>query len=231
MIRTLDDSLKKHIDLLLKRYPALKDCREDLIRAYFVMEECYVNDGKLLIAGNGGSAADSEHIAGELMKRFKTPRPVSPEFGKKLKEIDPVRGVNLAKNLERSLMAIPLVAHEALTTAYLNDVDGMGVFAQQLYGFGRKGDVFLGISTSGNSKNILSAAVVAKAIGIKIIGLTGAEGGELAKTADVAVKVPEKETYRVQELHLPVYHCWCLMLEERFFGRQEPGCNCPLPDG
>lgn len=231
MISTLDNSLKKHIDLLLKRYPVLEDCREDLIRAYLVMEECYVNDGKLLIAGNGGSAADSEHIAGELMKRFKTPRPVSPEFGKKLKEIDPVRGVNLAKNLERSLMAIPLVAHEALTTAYLNDVDGMGVFAQQLYGFGRKGDVFLGISTSGNSKNILSATVVAKAVGIKVIGLTGAEGGELAKTADVAVKVPERETYRVQELHLPVYHCWCLMLEERFFGRQEPSCNCPLPDG
>ena len=183
------------------------------------MEECYVNDGKLLIAGNGGSAADSEHIAGELMKRFKTPRPVTPEFAEKLKSIDPVRGENLAHNLERGLMAIPLVAHEALSTAYINDVDGLGVFAQQLFGFGRPGDVFLGISTSGNSKNVMSATVVARAIGLKVIGLTGSKGGELADVADVAIKVPETETYMIQELHLPIYHCLCLMLEDRFFGK------------
>ena len=177
------------------------------------------HDGKMLIAGNGGSAADSEHIAGELMKRFKTPRPVTPEFAEKLKAIDPVRGEQLAKNLERGLMAIPLVAHEALTTAYINDVDGYGVFAQQLLGFGRPGDVFLGISTSGNSKNVIPATVVARALGMKVIGLTGAKGGELAQVADVAVRVPETETYMIQELHLPVYHCWCLMLEDKFFGR------------
>lgn len=152
------------------------------------------------------------------MKRFKTPRPVTPEMAEKLKAIDPVRGADLAKNLERGLMAIPLVAHEALSTAYINDVDGLGVFAQQLFGFGRPGDVFLGISTSGNSKNVMSATVVARALGIKIIGLTGAKGGELAQVADVAVKVPETETYMIQELHLPVYHCWCLMLEDKFFG-------------
>ena len=115
-------------------------------------------------------------------------------------------------------MAIPLVAHEALTTAYINDVDGLGVFAQQLFGFGKEGDVFLGISTSGNSKNVLPATVVARALGIKVIGLTGAKGGELAEVADVAVKAPETETYMVQELHLPIYHCWCLMLEDKFFG-------------
>ena len=114
-------------------------------------------------------------------------------------------------------MAIPLVAHEALSTAYINDVDGLGVFAQQLYGFGRPGDAFLGISTSGNSKNVMSATVVARALGLKVIGLTGADGGELAKVADVAIRVPEKETFMIQELHLPVYHCLCLMLEERFF--------------
>lgn len=182
------------------------------------MEECYKNDGKLLVAGNGGSAADSEHIAGELMKRFKVPRPVSKEFADKLKAVDSERGTELAKNLERSLMAIPLVAHEALTTAYINDVDGIGVFAQQLFGFGREGDVFLGISTSGNSKNIINAAVVARASGIKVIGLTGVSGGELANVADITVKVPESETYMIQELHLPIYHCWCLMLEDRFFG-------------
>lgn len=217
-MKTLEARLEKHIDLLIERYPILAGCRQSLIDAYLIMEEAYEGDHKLLIAGNGGSAADSEHIAGELMKRFKTPRPVTPEMAEKLKAIDPVRGADLAKNLERGLMAIPLVAHEALSTAYINDVDPQGVFAQQLFGFGRSGDVFLGISTSGNSKNVMSATVVARAIGIKVIGLTGKNGGELASVADVAVKVPELETYRIQELHLPVYHCWCLMLEDRFFG-------------
>lgn len=218
MTRTLEPRLKKHIDLLISRYPVLGAIRDDIINAYLVMEECYERDGKLMIAGNGGSAADSEHIAGELMKRFKTPRPVTPEFAEKLKAIDPVRGESLAENLERGLMAIPLVAHEALTTAYINDVDGLGVFAQQLFGFGRRGDVFLGISTSGNSKNVMSATVVARALDIKVIGLTGAKGGELATVADVCVKVPSTETYMIQELHLPIYHCWCLMLEDKFFG-------------
>ena len=142
----LEKRLEKHIDLLIERYPKLEVCKEDIISGYELLEECYTKGGKLLIAGNGGSAADSEHIAGELMKRFKTPRPIPNELKEKLVEIDPVRGENLSKNLERPLMAIPLVAHEALTTAYINDVDGLGVFAQQLYGYGKEGDVFLGIS-------------------------------------------------------------------------------------
>lgn len=217
-MRKLEPSLEKHVDLLIERYPILGKVRDSIVAAYLIMEECYEHDGKLLIAGNGGSAADSEHIAGELMKRFKTPRPVSADFADKLIRIDPIRGHNLAKNLERGLMAIPLVAHEALTTAYINDVDGLGVFAQQLFGFGRSGDVFLGISTSGNSKNVMAATVVARALGIKVIGLTGEKGGELATVADVCVKAPAVETYMIQELHLPIYHCWCLMLEERFFG-------------
>ena len=214
----MERRIEKHVNLLIERYPKLLVCRDDIIAAYDILKEAYTNDHKLLIAGNGGSAADSEHIAGELMKRFKTPRPVPEEKTKKLKTIDPERGEELAKNLERGLMAIPLVAHEALTTAYINDVDGLGVFAQQLYGYGRQGDVFLGISTSGNSKNVMNAIVVARALGIKVIGLTGEKGGELAKVADVAIKVPETETYMVQELHLPVYHCLCLMLEDHFFG-------------
>ena len=218
-MKRLEEKLEKHIDLLVSRYPSLQSIRDVIIDAYLIMEECYLQGGKLLIAGNGGSAADSEHIAGELMKRFKTPRPVSLEFANRLKQIDPERGTELAKNLECGLMAIPLVAHEALTTAYINDVDGLGVFAQQLFGYGRAGDVFLGISTSGNSKNIMNATVVARALGIKVIGLTGENGGELAKVADVAVKAPETETYMIQELHLPIYHCWCLMLEDKFFGR------------
>ena len=214
----MEQRLEKYVEMLIERYPILEACREDIITAYEIMEESYTNDHKLLVAGNGGSAADSEHIAGELMKRFKIPRPVPIGFAEKLIDIDNERGKNLAKNLERGLIAIPLVAHEALTTAYINDVDGLGVFAQQLYGFGRPGDVFLGISTSGNSKNVISATVVARALGIKVIGLTGGSGGELAKVADVAIRVPETETYIIQELHLPIYHCLCLMLEERFFG-------------
>ena len=215
----LEKKLQKHIDLLMKRYPVLEACKEEIIGGYELMEECYKNGGKLLIAGNGGSAADSEHIAGELMKRFKIPRSIPEDLKKKLIEIDSVRGENLSKNLERPLMAIPLVAHEALTTAYINDVDGLGVFAQQLYGFGRAGDVFLGITTSGNSQNVMSATVVARALGIKVLGLTGENGGELSQVANVCVKVPETETYMVQELHLPVYHCWCLMLEDKVFGK------------
>lgn len=216
-MRQPDANVNKQLNLLIERYPVLDVCREDIIKAYLLLEECYENDCKLMIAGNGGSAADAEHIAGELMKRFKTPRPVGDDFAKRLMEIDPERGAHLAQNLEKSLMAVPLVAHEALTTAYINDVDGHGIFAQQLFGFGRKGDVFLGISTSGNSQNIMSATVVARALGIKVIGLTGLSGGELATVSDVCIKVPETETYMIQELHLPVYHCLCLMLEEHFF--------------
>ena len=227
-MRTLEPILEKHIDLLIERYSKLRIIRQEIIDAYLLMEKSYENGGKLLIAGNGGSAADSEHIAGELMKRFKIPRPVSKEYAEKLKEVDPERGESLAKNLECSMMAIPLVAHEALTTAYINDVDGLGVFAQQLFGYGREGDVFLGISTSGNSKNIMNATVVARASGIKVVGLTGAKGGELATVADIAVKAPETETYMIQELHLPIYHCWCLMLEDHFFGKEQrnEGSNC-----
>lgn len=218
-MKKIDKNLEKHIELLIERYPKLNIIREQIINGYLVLENCYENHGKLLIAGNGGSAADSEHIAGELMKRFKIPRPVDDQLAEKLIKIDKERGKELAKNLECSLQAIPLVAHEALTTAYINDVNGLGVFAQQLFGYGQEGDVFLGISTSGNSQNIMNATVVARALGIKVIGLTGEKGGELADVCDVAVKVPEKETYMIQELHLPIYHCWCLMLEEKFFGK------------
>lgn len=217
-MKQLEQRLVKHIDLLMQRYPKLESCRKEIVEGYLIMEDAYERGHKLLIAGNGGSAADSEHIAGELMKRFKIPRKVPDDFADKLKQIDSDRGPALAENLEQGLMAIPLVAHEALTTAYINDVDGLGVFAQQLYGYGREGDVFLGISTSGNSKNIMNATVVARALGIRVIGLTGEKGGELAHVSDVAVKVPETETYMIQELHLPIYHCWCMMLEEHFFG-------------
>lgn len=215
---TLEKRLEKHVDLLMRRYPALSPIREAFIAAYLLMQESFERDGKLLVAGNGGSAADSEHIVGELMKRFKIPRPITPELSEKLKAVDPARGAELTRSLERALMAIPLVAHEALSTAFMNDETAVDVYAQQLLGYGRPGDVFLGISTSGNSENVLRCIVVAKALGVKVIGLTGASGGKMADVCDVIVKAPERETYMIQEYHLPIYHSWCLMLEDYFFG-------------
>lgn len=205
------------LDELIKRYPILERVREDIEAVYGILERCYENGGKLLIAGNGGSAADAEHIVGELMKGFVKRRPVTEEFAKALAEADPQRGPELAAKLQGGLAAIALTGHNGLSTAYANDVDGGMVFAQQLYGYGRKGDVFLGISTSGNSANVMYAMAAAKAMGIKTIALTGRDGGAMGRSADVAVIVPETETYMIQELHLPVYHALCLMLEEHFF--------------
>lgn len=213
----MKENVRKELDDLIKRYPQLEVCRKDIEDAYLLLQETYENNHKLLIAGNGGSAADSEHIAGEMMKRFKVGRPLQKEFADKLIAIDPERGLRLAKNLERPLRAVPLTSHVAITTAYMNDADATGVFAQQMLGFGDEGDVFLAISTSGNSENIISAGVVAKAMGIKTIGLTGERNSKLSEIADICIKVPETETYKIQELHLPVYHALCLMLESHFF--------------
>lgn len=216
----MEKRLLRHIELLIDRYPVLKCCTEDIEKAYDVLEDCFASGHKLLIAGNGGSCADAQHIVGELMKGFKLPRKCADGFAAKLKETDPVRGAELTAKLQGGLPSIALTGHQALNSAYINDVEGGGLlsYAQQLYGYGKQGDVFLGISTSGNSKNVMYATVVARAMGMKVIGLTGMSGGELAKVADVAIKVPSTETYMIQELHLPVYHALCLMLEDRFFG-------------
>lgn len=205
------------LDELIKRYPVLESVRADIEKTYEILERCYENGGKLLIAGNGGSAADAEHIVGELMKGFVKRRPVPAEMEKALVETDPERGKVLARKLQGGLPAIALTNHAALSSAFANDVDGVLSYAQQVNGYGKAGDVFLGISTSGNAENVLYAAVTAKARGMKVIGLTGKDGGKLGKFADAAVIVPEKETYKIQELHLPVYHALCLMLEERFY--------------
>lgn len=207
-----------HLALLINRYPVLEPVKEAIFQAYCLLEKCYEGGGKLLIGGNGGSSADSDHIVGELMKGFCKKRQVPEDFAGKLMEADKERGKYLAEKLQQGLPAIALTGHTALSTAYLNDVDGLLTIAQQLYGYGKKGDVFLGISTSGNSENILYAAAAARAMEIPVIALTGKDGGRLAEAADVAIIVPEQETYRIQELHLPVYHALCLMLEERFFG-------------
>lgn len=212
-----DKNVESFINELMKRYPQLVVVRKEIEESYEVLKKSYQNGGKLLIAGNGGSCADSEHIVGELMKGFCLERKVPGDFADTLKEIDLEMGTNLVAKLQGALPAIALDNHNALNTAYLNDVDGLLCYAQQVYGYGTTGDVFLGISTSGNSKNILNAAIVAKAKGMKVIGLTGEGGGKLADISDVVIKVPEKETFKIQELHLPVYHCLCLMLEKEFF--------------
>ena len=213
---------KRHVDHLLSRFPALKAVKQDILKGVSIFVNCFKQEHKLLVAGNGGSAADSEHITGELMKSFRKARPIEDTLSEKLKMIDSAKGEKLSQKLERGLMTIPLVDHAALATAYANDVDSTLVFAQQLLGFGRSGDVLLAISTSGNSQNVVYAALLAKALDIKVVGLTGADGGELASYSDVCVRVPHKESYLVQEYHLPIYHCWCMMLEEYFFGCLPP---------
>lgn len=218
MSNKISDNLYKHIELLINRYPILSECKEDIIDAYLILEECYLNGGKILIAGNGGSAADSEHIVGELMKAFVLPRKLDDEYYNKLIDVDSEMGKVLGNNLQGALPAIALDGHISLSTAYMNDCEPLLCFAQQVNGYGNVNDVFLGISTSGNSKNVLYAAVCAKAKGLKVIGLTGMKENKLEKLSDVCIKVPNTETYMIQELHLPVYHCLCLMLEERFFG-------------
>ena len=209
--------IKLIFEELFQRYPVLESCRSEIWEAFAILKESYSNDGKLLVAGNGGSAADSEHIVGELMKGFVKPRKLSEEFVSKLKTVDEHMGAELGEKLQGALPAIALVDHVALSTAYLNDVDPLLGFAQQINGYGDDGDVFLAISTSGNSKNILYACTIAKAKGMKVVGLTGKDGGRLKDMSDVAIVVPENETFKIQELHLPVYHCLCLMLEETFF--------------
>lgn len=206
------------LDLLIKRYPVLDTIKQDIQKAYEILEQSFLCGRKLFVAGNGGSAADAEHIVGELMKGFKNPRYLNDEYKKNLINIDSDLGSVLANSLQGALPAIALNGHPALTTAYINDCEPLLCFAQQVNGYGNKNDLFLGISTSGNSKNILYAAVTAKAKGMKVIGLTGAKENRLSELSDVCIKVPETETYMIQELHLPVYHCLCLMLEERCFG-------------
>ena len=216
-MKILETRLYQYIDLLILRYPQLIVVKDCIVEAYQILEESYTNDGKLLVAGNGGSAADAEHIVGELMKGFVNPRKLEAEYSDALITVNKELGRVLSENLQGALPAIALDGHLALTTAYMNDCEPLLCFAQQVNGYGGEGDVFFGISTSGNSKNVLYAAVTAHAKGMKVIGLTGAKNSKLEQMSDVCIKVPQTETYMIQELHLPVYHCLCLMLEERFF--------------
>lgn len=203
-------TLSPLLSSLVSRIPELSVCSEALAKATATIEKSYLQGGKLLLCGNGGSASDCEHIAGELLKGFMQKRPLSPPERSALPE-------TLAKKLQGGLPAIPLCGFPGLSTAFINDVDPQLVFAQLVVALGKPGDILLGISTSGNAANVAAAMETASARGLRTIGLTGRSGGRLAQLTEICIRVPADETYRVQEYHLPVYHCLCQILEERFY--------------
>ena len=209
--------MSERLSSLLERYPALQACEKELGAAFDLLLAAYQNGNKLLICGNGGSAADSEHMVAELMKGFLKRRPISAAHAAQLEQAGGAAGKAIAGRLQGTLAAISLPSQVSLITAIANDLDYDMIFAQQVYGLGRPGDVLLGISTSGTSKNISNAVLVAKAFSLKSIALTGRSGGDLAPLADVAIKVPSDNVAEIQELHLPVYHWLSTELEEIFF--------------
>jgi len=201
---------------LLERYGTLSPSGESILQAFELLRKCYASGNKILVGGNGGSASDSEHIVGELMKGFMKKRPLGSADRDALRAVSPEAGL-IGEKLQGALPAFALTGSPALSSAFGNDVDPELALAQQVYGLGRPEDVLVAISTSGNAKNLAAAARVARAFGLRVLALTGEGGGLLASLADVTVRVPERETYRVQELHLPVYHALCAMLEAEFF--------------
>ena len=212
----MKEKTKEILKCLYEDYPVLTVLSGEIESALDILLEGYSNRKKLLVCGNGGSAADSEHIVGELMKGFRLRRPLPDRLRRELDE--QYQGEHLADQLQEALPAIALTAHTAFVTAFHNDVSSETVFAQQVLGYGKKGDVLLGISTSGNSRNVANAVRVAKVMEIKTIGLTGARGGVMRELCDVIIAVPENETYKIQELHLPVYHALCAAVENERFG-------------
>lgn len=211
-------SAERELDRLVERYPVLKSCREEIWKAFELLKKTYEKKGMLLVCGNGGSGADSEHIVGELMKEFAVKRPLPEAEKEKFMQVSPEYGKLLGEKLQGSLPAIPLTGNIALSTAYANDAVPELVFAQQVYGYGNPESALLGISTSGNSKNVIYALETAKVKGMATIGLTGEGGGKMKKLCDVCICVPATFTPDIQELHLPVYHALCRMIEEEFFG-------------
>ena len=205
------------INELICRYPALKACEKEINDAKNILIKCFENKKKLLLCGNGGSEADCDHIVGELMKGFLCKRPIDEDKKAKMKQNCPALEDETIEKLQGALAAISLPSFSALNTAFCNDVDADLVYAQSLYGLAREGDVLLAISTSGNSKNVVQCAKVAKSLGITVISLTGCDGGVLRQLSDVCIAAPEKETYKVQELHLPIYHALCADVEKYFF--------------
>ena len=210
------------VNELIERYPQLKICREDLNESVRILCESFANGNKLITCGNGGSAADSLHIVGELMKSFVLPRSIvqfDNQFYDRLLKNFPDDVDYFTKNLQCALPTISLVGETALTTAFANDQAADLIFAQQLFGIGNEGDLLLAITTSGNSINILHAVKVAKLKGIKSIALTGRTGGKIKSLADISICVPADGAYPIQEFHLPIYHMLCIAAENEFFGK------------
>ena len=199
-----------HLARLIKRLPELAACEGTIAEAYAALHDCFKSGGKILLCGNGGSAADADHWAGELLKGFCKMRPLPGKDRKKLPS-------HLARHLQGALPAIPLTNFTALGSAFLNDVDGNLVYAQLTSALGRRGDALVALSTSGNAANVCYAVQTARARGLRTVALTGAGGGRLRGLADICIRVPARETYRAQEYHLPIYHCLSLMLEDAFF--------------
>ena len=208
----------KELELLEERYPVLKAVHAEIEKAYLLMRDSFVKGGKLLLCGNGGSSADCDHIVGELMKAFCAKRKIKPELSSRLQELYGEEAEYFTKHLEQGLPAISFSSQTALHTAYSNDQDEALFYAQCLLGYGKKEDILFAISTSGNAKNVGYALKLAKAMGIPSILLSGKDGGAGKELANLSIIVPSKETYQIQELHLPIYHCLCLMLEQYFFG-------------
>jgi len=203
--------------MLYERYPALVACKDEIENAVLALIDCYKNGGKLLLCGNGGSCADGDHIVGELMKGFLLKRTVGDTFTSRLQEIGAEDAKYISDHLQGSLPAISLSSQTALVSAFANDVSPDMVYAQMTYGYGKEGDVIIGLSTSGNSKNVVYAAKVAKAKKLVTIAMTGEKESELSRICDITIRVPESETYKIQELHLPVYHYICAKVEQHFF--------------
>lgn len=212
----MKNSTKNFLTELIKKHPSLAICEKDIKKACDILYDCYSNSGKVLVCGNGGSAADSEHIVGELMKGFKLPRKLTDEDKKAFLQFSD--GEKIADSLQKGLPAISLVSHTGLMTAFLNDCDPELLFAQQVYGYMKTQDVLIALSTSGNSKNVVNACVTAKALKGKTIAITGGKASRLSEICDVTIQLPSRDTAEIQEFTLPVYHCICAMLEEEFFG-------------
>lgn len=208
------------ISKLFSLFPDLTDTKPRIMQAFELFKQTFTKDGTIFVCGNGGSAADAEHMVGELMKGFLLPRPVDPSFTDVLTSLYGEQGSTISSYLQEGMRAISLNGHPSLTTAYGNDVNFEMVFAQQLYVLGRKNDLLVVFSTSGNSRNVVKAMQVGKAKGLQMVAFTGLDGGECAQLADCCINVPETETYRVQEYHLPVYHALCAMLEDYFYGQR-----------
>jgi len=209
--------MKKYLSQLVHEYPEIEECIPDISLAIKLMLDSINCNGKVLTCGNGGSASDAEHIVGELMKGFMHPRNLESKEIEPIMQLYPETGNEIVKNLQRPIPAISLASNSAFITAYSNDVSPDYVFAQQVYGLGNKGDVLLCLSTSGDSKNIVNAAIVAKIKGVDVIGFTGKSGGTLKEHADVLIKSPSFITPRIQEYHIAIYHAICAQIEEDIF--------------